>query len=111
MGTASFLRAKRARSNRIIATGRYTAFDILFTVEEERAYIEQMSARDIFHVAVNQSDGTIVGFQSLSPFANYTQTFDHVGTLGTFVDMRYQRQGIRAATLCRHVHRSPRPGL
>jgi L-amino acid N-acyltransferase YncA len=80
--------------NPIIATRRYTAFDTPFTVEEERAYIGQMSPRDIFHVAVRQSDGDIVGFQSLSPFATYTQTFAHVGTLGTYVDMNCQRQGI-----------------
>jgi L-amino acid N-acyltransferase YncA len=80
--------------NPIIVSGRYTAFDTPFTVEEERAYIEQMSSRDIFHVAANQPDGRIVGFQSLSPFATYTQTFAHVGTLGTFVDINHQGQGI-----------------
>jgi L-amino acid N-acyltransferase YncA len=80
--------------NPIIAAGRYTAFDTPFTVEAECAYIEQMSPRDIFHVATSQPDGCIVGFQSLSPFATYTQTFAHVGMLGTFVDLNHQRQGI-----------------
>ena len=80
--------------NPIIVADRFTAFDTPFTVEQERAYIEQMSTRDIFHVAVLVPEERIVGFQSLSPFASYTQTFAHVGTLGTYVDMNYQRQGI-----------------
>jgi L-amino acid N-acyltransferase YncA len=80
--------------NPIIASGRYTVFDAPFSVEAERAYIEQMSLRDIFHVAVSQPDNRIVGFQSLSPFALYTDAFAHVATLGTFVDMNCRRQGI-----------------
>jgi L-amino acid N-acyltransferase YncA len=80
--------------NPIIAEGRYTAFDTPFTIEEERAYIEQISPRDIFHVATKREDGRIVGFQTVSPFAQFTNAFDHVGTLGTFVEMAHQRQGI-----------------
>jgi L-amino acid N-acyltransferase YncA len=80
--------------NPIIAAGRYTAFVAPFTVEEERGYIEQLSARDIFHVAAKREDGRIVGFQTVSPFALFTHAFDHVGTIGTFVDMAHQRQGI-----------------
>jgi 8-oxo-dGTP pyrophosphatase MutT (NUDIX family)/L-amino acid N-acyltransferase YncA len=78
----------------IIACGQYSAFDTPFSVEAERAYIESLPERAIFHVAVLGQDQRIVGFQSLEPFASYTHAFDHVGVPGTFVDLAYRRRGI-----------------
>ena len=80
--------------NPIIETGKYTAFDTSFTVEAEREYIANFTARGIFHVAVRQDDQRIVGFQSMEPFATYTRAFDHVGVVGTYVDLAERRQGI-----------------
>ena len=36
----------------------------------------------------------IVGLQTVSPFADFTHAFDHVGVIGTFVDLSRRRQGI-----------------
>jgi 8-oxo-dGTP pyrophosphatase MutT (NUDIX family)/L-amino acid N-acyltransferase YncA len=80
--------------NPIIATGAYTAFDAPLTAEAERSYIESLPPRAIFHVAILGADQRIVGFQTMEPFASYTHAFDHVGMLGTFVDLAYRRQGI-----------------
>ena len=80
--------------NPIIESGKYTAFDTPFTVEAEREYIANFPARGIFHVAVRQDDQKIVGFQSMEPFATYTRAFDHVGVVGTYVDLAERRQGI-----------------
>lgn len=80
--------------NPIIESGKYTAFDTPFTVEAEREYIANFPARGIFHVAVRQDDQRIVGFQSMEPFATYTHAFDHVGVVGTYVDLAERRQGI-----------------
>ncbi|HMV82201.1 MAG TPA: GNAT family N-acetyltransferase [Blastocatellia bacterium] len=80
--------------NPIIETRKYTVFDTPFTVEAERAYITNFPARGVFHVAVRQEDDKIVGFQSMEPFATYTHAFDHVGTIGTYVDLTERRQGI-----------------
>jgi L-amino acid N-acyltransferase YncA len=80
--------------NPIIAAGSYTLFDAPFTVDGERSYIEQLTERDVFHVAVRCDDGTVVGFQSMAPFATYTRAFDHVGVSGTYVDLSVRRQGI-----------------
>jgi ribosomal protein S18 acetylase RimI-like enzyme len=33
----------------------------------------------------------------MEPFATYTHAFDHVGTLGTYVDLGCRRQGIATA--------------
>jgi ribosomal protein S18 acetylase RimI-like enzyme len=35
-----------------------------------------------------------VGFQVMEPFGPYTRAFDHVGTLGTYVDLERRRRGI-----------------
>lgn len=32
--------------------------------------------------------------QDVEPFGSYTPAFDHVGVIGTFVDLSYRRQGI-----------------
>ena len=80
--------------NPIIAAGRYTVFDEPFTAEAERAYIESLPPRAIFHAAVRRVDDVIVGFQSMEPFASYTGAFDHVGVLGTYVDLTLRRRGI-----------------
>ncbi len=80
--------------NPIIESGLYTAFDTPFTAEAEREYIRDFPVRGIFHVAVRQPDERIVGFQSMEPFATYTRAFDHVGVIGTYVDLACRRQGI-----------------
>ena len=80
--------------NPIIEARAFTLFDTPFTVEGERAYIEGLASRDIFHVAVRTSDNAVVGFQSMAPFASYTHALDHVGVIGTYVDLGSRRQGI-----------------
>ncbi len=80
--------------NPIIESGKYTVFDAPFTIEAEREYITNFPARGIFHVAIRQTDNKIVGFQSMEPFATYTHAFDHVGVIGTYVDLAERGQGI-----------------
>lgn len=74
----------------------YTVFDTPFTMEAERKYILNFPDRGIFHVAVCREDQKVVGFQSMEPFATYTRAFDHVGVIGTYVDLSYRRQGTGA---------------
>lgn len=81
--------------NPIIDAGVYTAFDTPFSVEAEQRYIEALPPRGIFHVAV--SGEQIVGFQSMEPFATYTHAFDHVGVMGTYVELSHRRMGIGSA--------------
>ena len=80
--------------NPIIAAGVFTVFDAPFTVEAERTYLATFPARGVFQVAVRESDGQMVGFQSMEPFASYTRAFDHVGVLGTYVAADSRRQGV-----------------
>jgi L-amino acid N-acyltransferase YncA len=80
--------------NPIIEAGRFTVLDTPFSVEAERAFLESFPPRGVFHVAFDRADGRIVGFQDVSPFADYTHAFDHVGVIGTFVELSLRRRGI-----------------
>jgi L-amino acid N-acyltransferase YncA len=80
--------------NPIIDARIYTAFDTRFSVEAERDYIVNLPRRGIWKVAVRDSDRRVVGFQIMEPYATYTRAFDHVGTLGTYVDLELRRQGV-----------------
>jgi len=83
--------------NPIIEARVYTAFDLPFSVEAERDYIDRFPSRGVWKVAVRKADEQVVGFQVLEPFGPYTRAFDHVGTLGTYVDLHLRRQGIAKA--------------
>jgi L-amino acid N-acyltransferase YncA len=80
--------------NPIIEARIYTVFDAPFSVETERDYITRFPARGIWKVAVSAADRRLVGFQVMEPFGPYTRAFDHVGTLGTYVDLELRRRGI-----------------
>jgi L-amino acid N-acyltransferase YncA len=80
--------------NPIIAAGVYTVLDTPLTAETERQFILNFPPRGVLHVAVRHRDHKVVGFQSLEPFATYTHAFDHVGVVGTYVDLSCRRQGI-----------------
>jgi len=82
--------------NSIIALRTYTAFDTPVTIEAQRQFICKFPARGIFHVAVDSSLDQLVGLQDISPFADYTHAFDHVGVIGTYVALDRHRQGIAA---------------
>lgn len=80
--------------NPIIQARVYTAFDTPFSIEAEREYLLNFPPRGIWKVAIRRSDERLVGFQIMEPFATYTGAFDHVGTLGTYVDLELRRQGV-----------------
>lgn len=82
--------------NTIIAAGCYTVLEGPLTAEAERDFIARFPPRGVFLVAERRPDGAIVGLQDVEPFAPYSHAFDHVGTMGTFVDLACRRQGIGA---------------
>ena len=83
--------------NGVIAGGSPTLLDTPFSVEEERAYIEGLPARSFLHVAEAPGDG-VVGFQAVIPWNTFVTTeFDHVATMGTYVDAAHRRRGVGAA--------------
>jgi L-amino acid N-acyltransferase YncA len=83
--------------NRVIAGGRHSLLDTPFTVAEERAYIDALPERSFLHVAEATGSG-ILGFQTVIPWNTFTtHEFDHVATMGTYVDERHRRRGVGAA--------------
>ena len=80
--------------NPIIAARCYTALDTPVTVEQEREFIRNFPARGIFLAAIDMTSGRIVGFQNVSPFGSFTNAFDHVGVIGTYVDLERRREGV-----------------
>ena len=83
--------------NPIIEARQYTVFSDCFSAEAEREYILEFPPRGVWKVAIHPAEGRLVGFQVLEPFGSYTRAFDHVGTLGTYVDLALRRQGIATA--------------
>jgi L-amino acid N-acyltransferase YncA len=80
--------------NPIIAARCFTALDTQVTVDQEREFIRNFPSRGIFLVAVDPASSRLVGFQDVSPFADFTHAFDHVGVIGTYVDLELRRRGI-----------------
>lgn len=80
--------------NPIIAARCYTAMEAEFTIEVEREFIRTFPESGIFLVAVDTASTRIVGFQNVSPFGSFTHAFDHVGVIGTYVDLELRRHGI-----------------
>ena len=83
--------------NPIVEARIYTALSEPFSVAAEQDYIAQFPTRGVWKVAVRRDDDRIVGFQVLEPFASYTRAFDHVATIGTYVELAQRRRGIATA--------------
>jgi ribosomal protein S18 acetylase RimI-like enzyme len=84
----------------ICAERVYTAVNRAFTPQQERDYIASLSDREGIFLA--EVEGRVVGFQSLDLWAKYTDSFDHVGSMGTFVLPEWRRKGI-ARRLAEHT--------
>ena len=80
--------------NPIIAAGAYTVLEGPLSPEAGRDFIAGFPPRGIFHVAEDPRSRTVVGLQTMEPFAAYTHAFDHVGVIATYVDLAHRRQGI-----------------
>jgi Predicted acetyltransferase len=76
----------------ICAERKYTAVNRPFTPDQERDYLASLSPREAVFLA--EIEGQVVGFQSLDRWAKYTDSFDHVGTMGTFVRPEWRRLGV-----------------
>jgi ribosomal protein S18 acetylase RimI-like enzyme len=71
----------------------HSAIDCAWTVEEERRYLESLSPREAFHVAVDAARG-IVGLQSLDLWSPLLESMAHVGQVGTFIFPEWRGRGV-----------------
>jgi L-amino acid N-acyltransferase YncA len=80
--------------NEVISEGRYSLLDTPFSDEEERAYIHDLAPRGFIHVAQLPA-GEIAAVQTTEPYASFpTRAFEHVATMGTWVDEPHRRCGL-----------------
>lgn len=78
----------------------YTAVNRPFTPEQVRSYIQTLSDREGIFIAI--LDDVILGFQSLDMWAKYTESFDHVGVIGTFLLTKWRGMKI-SSQLANHT--------
>ena len=81
--------------NGVIAEGHYTVFDREFSIDEERAFLSALGAREVVHVAV--VDDAIAGVQSVSRFSTMSDALGHVATMGTWITSSYRGRGLGRA--------------
>lgn len=77
----------------VVAERLHSAIDRAWTAEEERRYLDSLSSREAFHVAVAGS-GQIVACQSLERYSTVLTTMSHVAQVGTFVLPSWRGRGI-----------------
>jgi RimJ/RimL family protein N-acetyltransferase len=80
----------------VVAERVHSAIDRAWMPDEERRYLESLSSREAFHVAVADT-GQIVGTQSLELFSTMLKTMSHVAHVGTFVLPTWRGRGVGPA--------------
>ena len=71
----------------------HSAIDRVWSVEQERTYLESLSAREVIHVAVDATD-RVVGLQILERWSAVLDSMAHVGQVGTFLLPAWRRRGV-----------------
>jgi len=72
----------------------HSAIDRSWSVDEERRYLESLSAREAIHVAVDAAGtGAIIGVQIFDRWSTL-DSMAHVGQLGTFLLPAWRRKGV-----------------
>ena len=74
----------------------HSAIDRVWTISEEKRYLESLSPRETIHVAVHPA-GQIVGFQSLDLWTPSLTSMAHVGQVGTFLLPEWRGRGVGRA--------------
>ena len=78
----------------VIAAERvHSAIEQAWSVEQEARYLESLSPREAFHVAVDGGEG-VVGFQSLDLWSPALTSMAHVGQIGTFLLPDWRGRGV-----------------
>ncbi len=73
----------------ICAERKFTAVNKPFTPQQEREYISSLSDREGIFIA--EIEKQIIAFQSIDLWGKFTDSFDHVGTIGTFILPKWRR--------------------
>ncbi len=71
----------------------HSAIDRAWTVDEQRQYLESLSTRQAYHIAVD-GDRAVVGLQILDLWSPGLASMAHVGQVGTFLLPTWRHQGV-----------------
>jgi L-amino acid N-acyltransferase YncA len=81
---------------RITSERLHSAIERPWTVDEQHRYLQSLSAREAFHVAVAGSE-EVIGYQSLDLYSPPLTAMGHVAQLGTFLVPEWRRRGVGRA--------------
>jgi L-amino acid N-acyltransferase YncA len=71
----------------------HSAIDRVWSIEQERRYLESLSAREVVHLAMDDRD-RVVGLQILDRWSAVLDSMAHVGQVGTFLLPAWRGRGI-----------------
>lgn len=91
----------------IIQAGDQTVMDEPVSLDEQIDFIRRFLGRGVFHVAVDDARGAVVGLQDVTLWLAGSRVFQHVGVISTFVPMGKQGGGI-GRSLCRATFQAAR---
>lgn len=77
----------------VVAERIHSAIDRAWSTDEERRYLESLTARQAVHVAVDGASA-IVGLQILDLWNPGLESMAHVGQLGTFLVPGHRGRGV-----------------
>jgi ribosomal protein S18 acetylase RimI-like enzyme len=77
----------------VVAERIHSAIERVWTVEQERRYMESFSPREVIHLAVDET-GAIVGLQILERWSPVLTSMAHVGQVGTFILPAWRSRGV-----------------
>ena len=77
----------------VVAERVHSAIDCVWNVEQERRYLESLSAREAIHIVVDGANH-IVGLQTLDRWSALLDSMAHVGQVGTFVLPAWRGRGV-----------------
>ena len=71
----------------------HSAIERVWSIEQERRYLESLSAREVIHVALDDAH-RIVGLQILERWSSVLDSTAHVGQVGTFLLPAWRGRGV-----------------
>jgi RimJ/RimL family protein N-acetyltransferase len=80
----------------VVSERIHSAIDRAWTPAQQRTYLESLSSREAFHVAIAAS-GAVIGYQSLDLYSAVLPSMAHVGQLGTFLLPEWRGHGVGQA--------------
>jgi RimJ/RimL family protein N-acetyltransferase len=81
---------------RVVAERVHSAIDRAWPPDQQRRYLESLSSREAFHVAIAAS-GAVIGYQSLDLYSRILGSMAHVGHVGTFLLPEWRGRGVGRA--------------